>query len=60
VRLVVDSFAYVTWLVVDYFAYVAQLVAWLVVDYFASRCSSSTTSPMLRVRAPRHVARLVI
>jgi hypothetical protein len=47
---------------------------WLVVDYFASRriihrasrclrmlhVSSSTTSPMSRVRVPRHLARLVV
>jgi hypothetical protein len=53
--------------------HVARLVVWLVVDYFASRrlahraswCvgtthgSSSITSTTLRVRVPRHVARLV-
>jgi hypothetical protein len=50
----------ITWivarLVVDYFAYAARLGA---SAHRATHRLSSTTSPTLRDRVPRHVARLV-
>jgi hypothetical protein len=61
----------VAWLVVDYFAYAARLIACrrllrlrrttecLGTSRGSLRRSSSTTSPPLRVWVPRHIARLV-
>jgi hypothetical protein len=65
---------HVTRLVVDYFSHVARpgasarhaahrrllRLARLIVDYFTLHGSSSTTSPMPRIRVPRHVGQLVV